>query len=452
MRLLKRDDLSYEQEHAIDVLCKRRRASLWAKPGTGKTVVGATAVTDMFEGPTLVCATRRICELVWRQEFDRWEHLQHLETRLLTGSSTPKVRERRLSEPADFYLVNYELLPWLADLLKGTPWPFGSIVFDEISKMKWPGTRRFKKLRQPVLDIPVRIGLTGTPRGNAVLGLWGQGYMSAAMRTDDPEEPVQAPFARTMGRFKGKWFTPVDEHRRVWRPLDSTVEPELHQMARPWAYAMPRASAAPEAKVVPVPVSVPAAVRKLYAKLEADLAVTIDGHEIEAPEAGTLRGKLLQLCSGAIYTDRERTHWARVHDAKLDALEEIVDEMQGAPLLALYRFRHELDRMRERLGDILTIDDTEAWLKNGGTLAVHPASAAHGLNLHVGGADTLVWFTLPDSQELYEQGNRRLAREGQENEVRALVLAIQNTIEDSVARNLAAHGRLQDALLDAAAD
>jgi hypothetical protein len=438
--LLKRDALSTTQNAAIDELIRRRCASLWAKPGSGKTVVAATAVTDMFEGPTLVVATKRIAELVWRQELARWEHLAHLEPVLLFGS--PKVRERLLAGSADFYLINYELLPWLADTLKGGPWPFSSLVWDEVSKMKWPGTRRFKKVRTPVQQIPVRFGLTGTPRGNSILGLWGQTFVTCAT-------PEHTPLAQSMGHFKANWFYPVDRDRRVWRPYKD-AEKDIRERSVRYAYSMPRETAAPEAKVVPVPVSVPASVRRAYEALQADLTVTIDGHEIVAVEPSVNRGKLLQLCSGAIYTNPDRTEWVRVHDAKVEALVEIVEEMQGDPLLVFYRFRHELERMHAAIDGLLEIGDTERWLKEGGTLAVHPESAAHGLNLHVGGCSTSVWFTLPDSQELWEQGNRRLARTGQTEEVRALVLALQNTIEDNVARNLAAHGRLQDALIDAA--
>lgn len=442
MKSLRRDDLSTEQAAAVEELTQRRRASLWAKPGSGKTVVAATAVSDMFEGPTLVVATKRICELVWRQELDRWAHLQHLDARLVMHSR-PVKRAELLEPGADFYIINYELIPWLAEELKGAPWPFRSVIFDEVSKLKWPGTRRFKRLRAPVQEIPVRIGLTGTPRGNAILGLWGQTFVTCAVKGGE------VPLASSMARYKAKWFQPVDDKRRVWRPL-SGAEKEIRDLAHRYAYSVPRSTAAPEAKITPVPVSVPPKVRKLYAQLEADLSVTIDGHEIVGIEPSVNRGKRLQLCSGAIYTDHERKDWIRIHDAKIEALVEIVEEMQGAPLLVFYRFVHELDRMREAIPGLKTVSRTEEWIRDGGTLAVHPESAAHGLNLHVGGCSRSVWFTLPDSQELWEQGNRRLARKGQTESVVSMVLAIQNTIEDTVSRNLQEHGRLQDELIDAA--
>jgi hypothetical protein len=440
VKLLKREELSTAQESAVNFLQAMRRGSLWAKPGSGKTVVAATAISELFEGPTLVVATKRIVELVWRQELEIWEHLAHLEAVLLTGS--PKAREALLATPADFYLINYELLPWLADVLAGSPWPFRSIVFDEVSKMKWPNTRRFKKLRGPVKAVPVRFGLTGTPRGNAIMGVWGQTYMTSATAKSTPLAP-------SMAHFKAQWFHTVDKERRIWRP-NKGAEEDIRSEAAKYAHSMPRSTASPEAKVVPVAVAMPAAVRRTYAALEADLCVEIGGHMIEAPEAGTVRGKLLQICSGAIYTDRTRAEWVPVHEAKIEAFNEIVEEMQGEPLLVFYRFRHELERMRKARPGLLGIDDTDHWLKHGGELVVHPESAAHGLNLHVGGCSTSVWFTLPDSQELWEQGNRRLARKGQTEDVTALVLAIRNTIEDNVSRNLAAHGRLQDELIDAA--
>lgn len=440
--LRKRDELSTVQNLAVETITERRRVAYWAKPGSGKTVVAATAVVDLFEGPTLVCATKRICELVWRQELAKWEHLAHLDPVLLFGS--PKTREKLLGGPGDFFLLNYELLPWLADLLRGAPWPFRSIIFDEVSKMKWPGTARFRKVRDPVLDIPVRIGLTGTPRGNHILGAWGQLYVTGATRT-------HVPLAPTMSRYKARWFEPVDRERRVWRPVGG-AEKEIRAKIAKGGYALsaPRHTAAREATVRTIPVTVPASVRRLYAALEADLTVEIDGHTIDAVEPSVNRQKRLQLCSGAIYVDKARTQWVAVHDAKIEALAEIVEEMQGAPLLVFYRFRHELERIRSRIDNVLTIDDVPRWLEEGGPLAVHPESAAHGLNLHEGGCATSVWFTLPDSQELWEQGNRRLARTGQREEVVALVLAIQNTVEDTVSRNLAAHGRLQDELIDVA--
>jgi len=433
--LLRLDDLSPEQTNAVDELISRRQSSLWAKPGSGKTVITLTAAVQLYAYPILVVATKRICELVWRQECKRWEHLKDLEVVLVFG--TPSQRRAKLAQPADVYLINYELVPWLVVELGRSLGKFGALIFDEISKMKSANTQRFKALRKPILDVPVRFGMTGTPRGNSILGLWGQTYI-----TNGPQ------FAPTMTRFKARWFFPVDRERRIWRPLPGAEE-ELREAAKPYAFSVPRATAAPEAKIVPVPVSLPPKIRKLYHKLEEDLEVETDGIEITAVEPGANRGKRLQICGGAVYYGSGKS-WHELHRERIDALRDIAEDMQGEPLLVFYRYRHELERIRRDIPGVLQIDEADKWLSSGGTLAVHPVSAAHGLNLHVGGCSTSVWFTMPDSQELWEQGNRRLARRGQTEEVSALVLYTPGTVEEKLAADLASHGRLQDKLIDAA--
>jgi SNF2 family DNA or RNA helicase len=415
-------------------MVQRGKTSLWAKPGSGKTVVGATAISDSFEFPCLLLATKRICELVWRQELDRWEHLAHLDAALLFGS--PGKREVILSEQHDFYLLNYELLPWLCDTLKGHPWPFRSVMFDEISKMKHPGTRRFKKLRHRINESGVRFGLTGSPRGNSMLGLWGQTFMTNG--------PVLAP---TMTAYKSAWFRPVDKEMRVWRP-NPGAEEALREMAKPYAYSIPRSTAADEAKIRVVSIEMSKRTRQFYEQIDKELELEIEGHHIIAVEPGVRRGKKLQICSGAIYVPGKKV--LHLHDAKMDALLDIHEEMQGQPLLVFYRFRHELERMQQAISGIKTINSVDSWINEGGTLAVHPQSAAHGLNLHVGGASTMVWFTLPDSQEMWEQGNRRLARTGQTEEVTSLVLSTRGTDEELISTQLERHGRLQDLLIDTA--
>jgi hypothetical protein len=231
------------------------------------------------------------------------------------------------------------------------------------------------------------------------------------------------------------------------------AEKKIHKKLRPFAYATPIADAAPEAKLNFIPVMIPAAARKLYADLEKNLEITVRGELIQALEMGVMRGKLLQITSGAIYYGKgSDKDWVPIHDAKIDALAELVEELQGSQLLIMFRFKHEQERILKRFGRICTdINGLDKWLSGSKQLlSVHPASAAHGLNLHEGGASDQCWFTLPDSQELWEQGNRRLARKGQTQEVVANVLTVQGTKEESIARDLKIHGNLQDALMASA--
>jgi len=423
------------QSNAISDIRRRQNLALWSKPGSGKTVIGLTATSDLFLDRTLIVGTKRICEHVWRQEAAQWAHLREHTFTLLFGS--PRAREALLATPTDYHLINYELLPWLADVLHGQPWPYEAIIFDEISKMKTPGSRRVKKLRKPVQDIPFRLGLTGTPRGNSVLGLWSQFLMTNG--------PV---LARTATEFKQRWFFPVDAGRHVWVPRPG-AEKEIRELAAQYAYATPPAAASPEAKINVIPVGMNAHSWKLYNELLTELEIEVDGDSVTALDNGVMRGKLLQITSGAVYTDGEE--FGVIHSDKLDALEELVEELQGDQLVVFFRFRHELARIKERFKNVAGINDLDAWLAGKHQIiAVHPASAAHGLNMHVGGCATAAWFTLPDSQELWEQGNRRLARKGQERQVVSHVLAIEGTIEDLVARQLSEHGLQQDNLISEA--
>lgn len=399
----------------------------------GKTAIALTAVDDLFPDKVLIVGTKRIIELVWRQEAARWDHLKNCTFDALTGPPAKRQNILEQSE-ATYLLINYELLPWLADTLHGSPWPFDAVIFDELSKMKTPGAKRVKKLRKPIQDVPIRIGLTGTPRGNSLEGLWSQTLMVSG--------PV---LEKTFTSFRSKYFFPVDADRRIWRPFERT-DAELTERMKPYVHALPIDQASPEAQINVIPITLPSKARTAYATLHAEYKVELEGDVIKALFEGVMRNKLLQITSGAVYTEDDM--YVVTHDAKLDALADLVDELQGGQLLIFYRFRHELERIQQRF-DVAAIDQVDSWL-NGDKqlLAVHPASAAHGLNLHTGGCSTAVWMTLPDSQELWEQGNRRLARTGQTQQVISHVITAANTVEDTVARQLAEHGTKQNELME----
>lgn len=433
--MLKRSDLSDLQNDAIDAIQQRRKLAVWSKPGSGKTVMALTAVEDMFLERTLIIGTKRIVEHVWRQEAERWEHLCHLEMDLLTG--TPAKRERTLKEStARYLLINYELIPWLMDTLSRDLSMFEGIIFDELSKMKAPGAKRFKKMRLALPQVPVRIGLTGTPRGNSMMGLWSQTYCTNG--------PV---LGETFTQFKTRYFYPVDQRRVIWVPYANT-EDKLRNKMKPYAYVTPPEAASPEAKVNLIPVGLPAKIRDMYEELQRELTVDWKGTEITAIEPAQMRNKLIQISSGAIYHGLEK-EWVHVHDEKLDTLSDLIDELQGDQLLVFFRYRHELERIQKRIKDVVGIDKVDDWLVGKHqVLCVHPASAAHGLNLHIGGASQACWYSLPESQELWEQGNRRLARKGQKKQAISHVLFAVNTKEEQVADALKSHGRLQDLLME----
>jgi len=254
---------------------------------------------------------------------------------------------------------------------------------------------------------------------------------------------------RTYTEFKQRWFTPVDDKRLIWIPRPD-AEKEIRKAAKPYAYATPLETAAPEAKINVIPVKPPKKAMDEYRKLEKELEIEFDtGDVVRALTGGVMRGKLLQVSSGAVYVDDEQ-NYIEMHSAKLDALDDLIDELQGEQLLVFYRFKHELDRLQKR-HKVATIDEVDDWLKGKHqVVALHPASAAHGLNLHIGGCATAVWMTLPDSQELWEQGNRRLARKGQTKNVVSHILTVADTVEERIAKSLENHGNLQNLLMEEA--
>lgn len=438
----KRSDLTEQQVNTIELLQREMCHTIWAKPGNGKTVIALTAVEDTYPAKCLIVGTPRICELVWRQETTQWEHLQHVRPDMewLKGGSV-RAREKILQQDSlRYHLLSYDLLHWMKEVYKGQKWPYDAIIFDEITKLKSPGSRRFKAVRHNMNHIPMRIGLTGTPRGNSLLGLWSQMYAISG--------PV---LGRTYTHYKKAHFYPVDDLKRIWRP-EAGAEADIRAEAKPYAVALPPDPSVKLAALNPREFVLPSKARKLYDTLETELEITVDGHEIRGMTPEALRDKHLQICSGSIYVSpahEKEKKWVDIHNEKIDTLYDLIDEINGDQLLVFYRYRHEMYRMKDRFGkDMVTASGIDDWLAGKRQLLVlHPEQGAHGLNLHVGGATQKAWFTMPDSQENWEQGNARLARKGQTKDVVSHILCAKDTREDALARGLRDHTSLQNLLM-----
>jgi SNF2 family DNA or RNA helicase len=423
---------------------KRQRLAILLEPGYGKTVITATALCDLGAWPALVVAPAAVVEAgVWERELAAWAHTRNVTVVPLVGPA-PK-RERQLGrDPPHIEVVSYENLLWLTDAVEIDA-RYRAIVFDELSKVKTPGTKRFRRMRGRAANIPVRYGLTGTPVGNHLLDLWGELFMVAG---PDPLGP-------TFGAFKSKYFEPIDYFQRVWRlkccakcktPDGCAVEyrgrcachkaqlADIRARVKPYVYVLPPQPAVqiPPVRVNPVRVTMPAVAARVSAELLHQLWAELpNGAELEALSRSSVAGKLRQLAGGAVYlgspgalgeeaVQEGPAKWEEVHTAKLDALDTLLDELQGQPALVFYQFRHEATRIKQRLSgrrwaDLATAGSKaiEAW--NAGQLEVlllHPASAGFGLNLQAGGHH-VIWFALPWSWELWKQGNGRVARPGQ---------------------------------------
>lgn len=431
-------------------LYKVRRAALWMPMGGGKTVTTLTAldnlsvVEDVF--PALVLAPLRVARSTWPEEVKKWPHLQHLRVSVITG--TPKQRERALAEEADIYCTNFDNLVWLRKAL-GDKWPFKTVVADEFTRLKSfrirQGGSRARALGQVAHSHVSRfIGLTGTPAPNGVKDLWGQIWF-----LDQGER-----LGRTFSAFEQRWFRKgYDGYSLV--PYDHTQK-EVEDKLRDICLTV-QALQVDEPITSPVYVDLPPTARKVYDEMEKEMFAVINDEGVEAANAAVRTQKCLQLANGALYTD-EDGNWETAHDAKLDALESIIEEANGAPVLVAYNFKHDLERLRRRFpkGRVLDADPDTIKQWNEGRISVlfaHPASAGHGLNLADGG-NILAFFgvnwNLEEHMQIIERiGPMRQKQAGYDRPVFVYPILARNTVDDLVMDRLSSKKSVQEILLEA---
>ncbi|XWN29915.1 MAG: DEAD/DEAH box helicase [Devosia sp.] len=443
-----RSDLHGYQEKAVGFVVDRPSCALWLSMGIGKTVITLTALADLLDSfdthRVLIVAPLRVARATWPQELRAWTHVQHMRATVLAGR-TPKARARlALRDTNDIHVINRELVPWLVDLFRETktPWPYDTVVLDEASGFKSHRAARFKALRKVRPRIARMIQLTGTPTSGGLLDLWAQAFL-----LDGGER-----LGRAYTSFRDRYF--VGDYMGYNFEPRANAEEQIHGALRDVVLSL---SADDYLDVPPmlfndVRVELPANARKAYGTLERDFLVTIEDETVAAVTAGVLAGKLLQCANGAFYTDPDGT-WVGVHDAKLAALDEIVEGTCGAPLLVAYQFKSDVARIKTRYpsAELLGKDPRQIERWNRGEIAMllaHPASAGHGLNLQHGGRHA-VWFGLNWSLELYQQFNARLHRQGQAEPVIIHRIVADDTIDDAVIGALSAKGSTQRTLLEA---
>ena len=379
----------------------------------------------------LVIAPKRVAEDTWAQEIEKWTHLTHLDVSLVLG--TPKQREQALERNADIYVTNKENTKWVCERFK-KDWPFDMVVIDELSTFKNSDSQRFKILKKkwPLFDRFV--GLTGTPAPKNIMDLWAQIYL-----IDGGER-----LGKFKTHFRQRYFYPthkVAEHTFNWELKDGAKD-EIYKMISDVTVSMEskdylkmpeRVDTVKEAKLSKKE-------RALYDELEQNMVIENDiddDKDIVALNSASLSNKLLQMSNGAVYADDGSiTH---IHDKKLELLDEIVEESQGQPILVMYNYKHDKERLLERYSFAETLDSEdymERW-NNGDIqmLITHPASAGHGLNLQYGGS-IMVWFGLTWNLEYYEQANARLYRQGQKKTTVIHHLLTENSIDQKVYESL----------------
>ena len=396
----------------------------------------------MEDGPVLVIAPKRVAENTWSKECAKWEHLHHLRVVKIMG--TAKQRHAALAAAADIYVINRENVVWLVDTV-GKHWPVPIVVIDELSSFKSAQAKRFKALRRVRGRIRRIIGLTGTPRPNGLEDLWPEMYL-----LDQGER-----LGRTLSAFRARYLVPEKMNGHIvysYRPREG-AEAEVYDRLADICMSIRKEDvlSLPGQIYEDVVLDAPAALLKQYKQFERDKVMECldaDG-EIVAGTAAALTNKLLQYANGAIYDMDGQVH--HIHDIKLDALEELIEAAGGDPVLVLYAYKHDADRIQQRIKcrALDKPEDMDAW--NRGEIPValaHPASIGHGLNLQDGG-HIIIWFGLPWSLELYQQANERLNRPGQKNVCRIYHLILAGTHDSRVLKSLNNKDKGQAAAIEA---
>lgn len=417
-------DLFPYQQHATEFQCTHPDSMLWLDMGLGKTVITLTSIAYLigcgFLKSVIIVAPIRVCRLVWRQEAMKWDHTKHIRFSLVTG--TRDQRSRALLCDADVYLVNYENIQWLAESLqtyfiaKKREMPFQGLVWDEVSKCKNSSTKRVSTIRKLLSAFKWRTGLTGTPAGNGYKDLHGQYLVvDGGVRLGTSKTAFRSRFYKKQGPY-----TEV-----AYADTESTIKNLISDITLEMSAA--DYNPLPDMMVNDIEVELPDEARVQYDKIEREFFLRLDsGSEVEVFNQASLTNKCLQISNGAIYPIAGVPVWEPIHDAKLSALDEIIDDAQGQPVLCSYAYRSDADRIMSRYADIRPINLTECkseralndamarWKSGDCRLMIgHPASMGHGVDGLQSRGHILVWFGLTWSLDLYEQFNARIRRQGQ---------------------------------------
>jgi SNF2 family DNA or RNA helicase len=435
--------------HTLD----RPRCGIWAGMGLGKTISTFNALDALFlageDAPALVIAPLRVARTTWPEEARKWQHLRHISVMPIVGSEAERLLA--LKHDASVYTVNYDNLVWLIEHF-GDRWPFRTVVSDESTKLKGfrlrQGTKRAKALGKIAhTKIKRFVELTGTPSPNGLADLWGQMWF-----LDGGER-----LGRTFDSFKQRWFQKSYDGFGV-DPLpfaQEQIQDRLRDIcltidAKDWFDLR-------DPIINNIYVDLPIKARKHYRDMEREMFAEIEGHGVEAFNAASRTIKCLQFANGAAYVD-DKQNWKEIHDEKLQALEDIVEESAGAPIMVAYHFKSDLARIQRTFPKARVLDANPATIAewNAGKiqmLLAHPASAGHGLNLQDGG-NILVffghWWNLEERMQIVERiGPTRQMQAGHDRPVFIHNIIASDTVDEMVIERIETKREVQDILLDA---
>ena len=434
-------------------MVEHQRCAIWAGMGLGKSVSTLTALDSLFlageDAPALVLAPKRVALTTWPEECRKWSHLRQVNVMPIVGNEKERIAALKRDVPV--FSCNYDNLVWLTDYF-GERWPFKTIIADESTKLKSfrlkQGGKRAQALSRVAHSKASRfIELTGTPSPNGLLDLWGQMWFVDGGKR----------LGRTYSAFKERWFQQsFDGYGSVALPH---AQAEIQEALRDICLTIDAADWFDlEAPIVNnIYVDLPIKARQLYNDMEKRMFMELEGHEVEAFGAAARTIKCLQIANGAAYVDDKQT-WREVHDEKIQALEDIIEESAGAPVLVAYHFKSDLARLQAAFPKGRVLDANPQTLRewNEGHIPIlfaHPASAGHGLNLQDGG-NTLVFFAhnwnLEERLQIIERiGPTRQKQAGHNRPVFIHNIIARDTVDEMVMERVETKREIQDILLAA---
>lgn len=445
------------QQYCEDKIIELPSIGLFLDMGLGKTVITLTAIYKLKYhrfalNRALVIAPKKVAEATWSNEAGKWDHLSGLRVSVVLGSAAQRVAA--LERVADVYVINRDNVKWLVDYYtdpkhRERVWPFDCVVLDESSSFKNHKAIRFKALKMMRPRIKRLIELTGTPTPHGLTDLWAQMYLLDG----------GARLGRTISTYRDIFFVPDKRNAMsVWsyKPKDGAPE-RIYELISDICISMKAADylSLPDCITEEIPVVLDGKAKATYDRLERDMLLEVDPETwITAGSAGVLTNKLLQLCDGAVYDENGKA--TVLHDCKIEAFMETVEQLNGQHALVFYNFQHDRERLLAALGKeklhvrvYESAEDEADW--NAGKIDIllaHPASCAYGLNLQRGGYH-VIWFGLTWSLELYQQANKRLHRQGQDHPVIVHHLIVQGGVDEDVMRALSGKEKTQESLLNA---
>ncbi|EMS1064500.1 DEAD/DEAH box helicase [Providencia stuartii] len=441
--------------HEIDI----KRSNVWAGMGMGKTVATLTALEDLFMAgsetqPALVLAPLRVASSTWPDEAVKWNHLRNIDVQPIIGTAKERIAAIKNTN-ASVFTINYDNLVWLVEIF-GEHWPFGTIIADESTRLKSFRLRKGGKRAAALAKVAHKhvhrwVNLTGTPSPNGLIDLWGQAWF-----VDQGQR-----LGRTYSAFTSRWFNNIQFPGQQWSKLEPWpfAQEQMQDALRDVTISLDAADwfdiEEPIHNIIKL--ELPTKARKQYQEMEKEMFLELEHEGIEALNAAAKTVKCLQIASGAIYTDDSK-NWVELHDAKIQALESIISESGGMPILVAYHWKHDLERLLKAFPKGKNLDADPQTLRdwNAGKIPIlfaHPASAGHGLNLQEGG-NILVFFSHWWDLEQYEQiieriGPTRQIQAGYNRPVFIHHLIAAGTMDEVVMERRNSKREIQDLLLEA---